>query len=233
MPLTIIIPTLNEGSNLKKILPYLIRGTCGHKVTIVVVDTYKSSDNAAEICADNGINYIKSAAAQRACQMNEGAHAFPSTVYLFLHADVVPPKDFLRHIHSVVEGGSGFGLFAYQFDRSKWPIKVNAYLTKYDGIFCGGGDQCHFMTHDTFLKTGGYNTEYNLMEDFELFERIKKLKIPYSLIQDRATVSSRKYNHYSYLRINLVNLIAMIKFKLGYGPEKIKKFYSYWMSKSE
>lgn len=229
MRLTIIIPTLNESLNLKKLLPYLKSNTIGLKTQIVVVDAYSSSDNSSNICNEHGVHYIKSEINQRAAQMNKGAAAFSSEVYLFLHADVFPPVRFFQLIKKAIKEGFGFGLFAYKFDKKKWHININAYFTKYDGFFCGGGDQCHFMTHATFNKLGGYNTDYNLMEDFEFFGRIRKFKIPYTVLQDRALVSARKYEHHSYLRVNLINLISLIRFRLGHSPDNIKIFYGKWL----
>ena len=229
MKLAIIIPALNESDNLTKILPYLQSEVHKSSVKIVVVDANRSKDDTQSVCEKYNVHYVKSMHSQRAAQMNEGAQKYPSDAYMFLHADVIPPQGFYESIQSTLQDGHAFGLFAYWFDKKRWHLNTNAFFTKFDGIFCGGGDQCHFMTKDTFDKVGGYCTKHTIMEDFNLFHKVKKLKMPYKLLSERATVSARKYNHNSYLRVNLVNMIAFIKYLRKVQPEKIRSFYGKWL----
>lgn len=229
MKLSIIIPTLNESDNLTKILPYLQSEVPKSSVKVVVVDADRSKDNSLSVCKKHDVNYVKSTHSQRAAQMNEGARHFPSDAYFFLHADVFPPNGFYDIIRKTLTTGHSFGLFAYWFDEKKWALNTNAFFTKFDGIFCGGGDQCHFITRETFDSIGGYCVKHNIMEDFNLFHKIKKLRIPYQLREERATVSARKYKHNSYLRVNMVNAVAFVKYFMKVQPDKIKSFYGKWL----
>lgn len=229
MLLHIVIPTLNEAPNLKVLLPYLRKHSPEEKTIITVVDAKASTDQSQMICDQYGVNYLSAPNTSRATQMNLGATSKSADAYLFLHADVRPPSQFYDKIQQSLATNHEFGLFAYRFDKSKWYLRINGYFTRFDGIFCGGGDQCHFMTRNTFLAMKGYNEQQAIMEDFELFERIKKNDIPYEVVRSKAVVSSRKYNTNHFLRVNIINLLAVILFKLKYPPEQIKSFYHRWL----
>lgn len=158
--------------------------------------------------------------------MNLGAKKSNGDIHFFLHADTLPPVDFQNRIIKTIENGKSFGLFSYKFDKDIWYLNANAYFTKFKGIFCGGGDQGHFMTKELFNNLEGYNESYNIFEDYELYDRIKRSETSFEVINSPAIVSSRKYDKNSYLRINLTNLFAFIMYQLKINPKKIKTFYT-------
>ncbi len=222
--LDIIIPTLNEEENLKKLLPYLKKHT-SIDTKLYVIDSVQSTDNTRNICQEYDITYIKSNKAGRSIQMNEGAGASSGDILLFLHADVLPPVDFQKHILSAINEGYQAGLFAYKFDNNSLLLKINAFFTRFNGILAGGGDQCQFFTRTLFENNNGYKSEYEIMEDFEMIDRLKELNVPITIIKDPATVSARKYDNNSYLRVNIINLLAFIKYKRNVSSCELKKFY--------
>lgn len=193
---------------------------------IIVVDALSSKDNTEDICHQNNISYFKSPIAQRAAQMNLGALQGKSDIKFFLHADTQPPEDFQNQITESIKNGNDFGFFCYKFDKDKWYLKANAYFTKFKGIFCGGGDQGHFITKELFNLLKGYDDSYDIFEDYELYDRIKKSEVNIQIINSPAIVSARKYVKNSYLRINLINLISFIMYRLNFKPQMIKTFYS-------
>lgn len=68
------------------------------------------------------------------------------------------------------------------------------------------------------------------MEDFELVRRLRKKGYRLKLIVQDMVVSSRKYQLNSYLRVNIVNAIVFGMFKIGFGPEILKKVYQYLLN---
>ena len=229
MKLAVIIPTLNEESNLERLFSS-IDLTHDH-VDFVVADAAKSNDNAAVLCKKNGVSYIKCNANGRAVQMNIAYQTFDADVYMFLHADVIPPIGFYEHIVDSVHQGFQMGFFAYNFSPTNRLLDINASFTHKDGIFAGGGDQCQFFTKDVLKKVGGYDIRYVIMEDFAMMRTIRRQKIPYTIIQNKAIVSSRKYENNSYLWVNAVNFFVYMAFLLGVSPLKLKKIYSKALSK--
>lgn len=161
----------------------------------------------------------------RAAQMNLGAKMATGDILVFLHADVKPPVSFAEDIRDSILKGNEFGFFAYQFVPSSFMLDINAGFTGHKGVFAGGGDQIHYMTSALFIAMGGYDEKYTIMEDFDFMRRLKKLNKPYDIIQQKATVSSRKYLQNSWLRVNTANLMAFILFLLQTKPDLIKKWY--------
>lgn len=224
MILDIIIPTLNEADNLKKLLPYIKYRVSNSLTKIIVVDSPDSNDKTEMICGEHDVFYIRSRFSQRAHQLNLGAMESSADALLFLHADVLPPKSFYTAIITSLEKYD-CGMFAYRFDKQGLMFSFNAFFTQFDGFFTGGGDQCFFIDREVFLSMGMYDEAYHIMEDFEFFKRVKDKKMNYIIHPDRAIVSSRKYAKHNYLKINWVNLRMLIAFFFGESPVELKNRY--------
>lgn len=223
MEFSIIIPTFNEFENLKRQKHFFKCVDLTH-VEIIIADSVESIDDSNRI--DEPFEYINTHVSGRAKQMNVAAKMAQGKYLIFLHADVLPPPSFLDDINECIQAGFKFGFFAYSFNPSSPMLNINAFFTKFDGIFAGGGDQIHFIERQLFYALKGYNEKFCIMEDFEFIQRIKSNKIKYTIIQSKAQVSSRKYVQNSWLKVNVVNLIAFILFKLAVGPNYIKKIYT-------
>lgn len=230
-PLSIIIPTFNEQNNLSRLLPYLENCTKGSEVDIIVCDAAASKDEIKLVCERHQVRYLRAKATQRSIQLNLGATIATGDVLLFLHADVYPPGDFYQQIQKSINEGYGIGFFSYRFDSPELMLRINSFLTRFDHLFAGGGDQCHFFQKDTFFKLGGYNENYVIMEDFELMRRIRRTNLSYKIIQSQARVSARKYKSNSYWWVNLVNLYLFIKFVNMAQPEKLAQLYGKLLNK--
>lgn len=229
MHIDIIIPTLNEAKRLPKVLDFLFSQKENEKLTIIVADADQSSDNTKALCLDHDVFYFKSKATCRSIQINEGAAKGSGDVLFFLHADVIPPDNFYDSIKKALDKGKEAGLFSYKFDSPNVMLNLNAYFTKYDSWFAGGGDQCLFITRARFDQLNGFNSKCVIMEDFDFFDRLKANKISYQIIDKPALVSARKYDHRSYLKVNLANLITFIKFRLGTDNQMLKHSYQRWL----
>lgn len=227
MTLDIIIPVLNEQSNLQKLIPFLKDRILTEDTGIIVVDASNSSDNTEHFCQQNAIKYYRSKASRRSIQMNEGAEQSTADILMFLHADTRPPDIFVHDILSIIYSGIEFGLFSYQFDKSNLLLDINSWTTNKRGFFTGGGDQCHFMTRRLFQELGGYNRDYLIMEDFDLFHRMKNEGNAWEIVTNPATVSARKYNKNGYLKVQLINLMIYLKYKMNFSQNKLVKTYSY------
>src|SRR5947207_14133482 len=89
MPLSIIIPTLNEAENLPGVLSRVRQAASGEAVELIVSDC-GSVDGTAAIATTHGAGVL-TAACCRACAMNRGARRSAGDVLLFLHADTLLP----------------------------------------------------------------------------------------------------------------------------------------------
>lgn len=226
MKISIIIPTYNEQENLVKRLSFLCDKANNHPIEIIISNSPETTDNTPNVCKDkNKVTFLNSDKKGRAHQMNFGAKKATGDVFVFLHADVQLPEDFYYQIQKAVNEGFKVGFFGYQFDKTTTLLNINSKFTTKDGLFAGGGDQCHFFTKEIFEKLNGYNEEYCIMEDFEMMDRVRKLKIPVTIIQSKATVSARKYENASWLKVNLINGYVFMLYKFGVHPKKLRKKY--------
>lgn len=222
--ISIIIPAHKEGKNIVELLSILSTIPNNGDTEIIVALSPQSEANIP--ASINGefqmLNCVKKG---RAAQMNQGAALAKGDVLVFLHADVKPPKTFISDIIEAMNAGFDAGFFSYQFDTDSILLKINASFTGRDGIFTGGGDQCLFIRKSIFKKLGGFDEEHVLMEDFDFFKRMKRAKVPYTIVNQDLIVSARKYEYNSYLRVNLSNLLLIVLFNVGYPSAKLKSIH--------
>ena len=226
MQLSIIIPVYNEENNLRKRLSFLSVIAYKKPIEIIISNSPETTDNTVNICKkyDNVLLY-KSPKKGRAFQMNFGASKATGDIVAFLHADVQLPTNFYEEMTTAIKNNFKAGFFSYNFDRSSFMLNINSYFTKKDGLLAGGGDQCQFFFKSTFNKLKGYNENYCIMEDFEMMDRIRDNNIKYTVIQSRATVSARKYDNNSWLKVNLINSYIFMLYKMGVKPITLRKKY--------
>jgi len=224
--ISVIIPAHNEKDNLAVLLPQLSNLAIGHNVEVLVCLSKDNTDNSEKNRGFKTVKYLSCNKKGRAIQMNDGAALARGEILVFLHADVKPPNGFFKDIIKTIRSGNDAGFFSYKFDKEDFFLKLNASFTSKDSIFTGGGDQCLFIKKEVFENLGGFDENQVLMEDFEIFRRMKSKKIPYQIVKNDLVVSSRKYSDNSYLRVNFTNLLLVLLFKVGYKPEKLKKLHN-------
>ena len=227
MLLSIIIPVYNEEENLQKRLSFLEEQAKRFPLEIIVSNSPETNDNTEQVCAQYSVVRLYNCHCKgRAKQMNFGVSKASGDFFLFLHADVQLPDDFYTQIKEASHDYD-VGFFAYIFDKHTLLLDFNSQFTKKDGLFAGGGDQCQFFKKETFKQLRGFNEEYCIMEDFEMIDRVRKFRIPYTIIQSYAIVSTRKYAERSWLKVNFINAYVFLRYKLGTPPIKLRKLYQH------
>ncbi|WP_405414147.1 glycosyltransferase [Maribacter sp. Asnod1-A12] len=224
--ISIIIPVYNEFNNLQRLFSVACFLEHEELLEIIVAVSPVNSDTIELLECSHKVKILHCKNKGRAAQMNEASAKALGKSLVFLHADVLPPKEFIENIVYSLKNGYDAGFFSYKFDKDVWYLKINASFTAKDGLFTGGGDQCLFIKKDTFDVLGGFNEEQVLMEDFEFFGRMKKQNVPYTIVNNDLVVSSRKYDSNSYLRVNLSNFLLVILFKFGYPGNKLKTLHN-------
>ena len=221
--ISIIIPCINEEKNLEALLPYLVN--YGYdKVDIIVIDG-GSEDSTIDVAKANGVRYEVAKKCQRSIQLNLGASLALEKILFFVHADVIPPKTYLKDILYCVKNGKKAGWFSYHFDESKGLMKCNEWFTQFKGLFAGGGDQCIFTLKTTFEEVGRFDESLVVMEDFNFTRKLRGNRISTCVIKKNCIVSSRKYKTNSWLRVNFANLLAFSMYHLTFDSKTIKKVY--------
>ncbi len=220
---SVIIPVLNEAQYLRRLLTYLQELDDENHLEIIVVDG-NSADESKEIAESVGVQVIASTLRCRAHQMNLGARIAQADILYFVHADVMPPRDFIVRIEDAFDEGVEFAFFRQKFDKTTLMFTINAFFTRFKKMWCRGGDQTIMVSKELFNKLNGFDEKFVIMEEYDFMRRAQEL-VPYHILNGETIVSSRKYNTNSWLRVMYANFRAMRSFKKGESTQKIRDDY--------
>lgn len=220
--ISIIIPTFNESEYIESLISSIFANQKG-AIEVIVCDG-GSSDDTRRLARLAGAKVVVSPQKGRAAQMNFGASQATGDVLYFVHADVRLHFDFENDIYQAINDGFYIGCYRYQFDSKHLLLKINAFFTRFDWIWCRGGDQTLFIPKNCFEQIGGFNNDFKIMEDYDLIDRAKKV-FKFKIIPKNVIVSARKYDTNSYLKVQLANLKIMRMWKRGVSQNKMVDTY--------
>lgn len=221
--ISVIIPVLQEAERIGALVRYLLAHGGSTIAEVIVVDA-GSTDGTAALAEAAGARVLQSPQRSRAAQMNQGARAAAGTVLYFVHADTSPPESFAADIAACLEAGRVMGCYRYRFDNPSVLLRINAWFNRFPWLWCQGGDKTFFILRDVFLKFGGYDERFVIMEEYD-FLRKAMPRYPLYTIPKYAVVSARKYEKNSWLKVQLANMIVFNLFRLGFDPGHLKKLY--------
>ncbi len=189
MKLSIIIPMLNEATQLPELFAHLLpfqRAGC----EIVFADG-GSTDGSARLAEIAGFTVVK-AERGRARQMNAGAAAASGKVLLFLHADTRLPEGAVQHIAQALTGTRSWGRFDVCITGRPFMLRVVGRLMNWRSRLTGiaTGDQAIFVRRIVFERLLGY-PDQPLMEDVEMCKRLKQFSRPACIAQCVSTSGRR------------------------------------------
>jgi len=223
MKLSIIIPALNEASQLRDTLaPLRALQSRGHEV--IVVDG-GSSDSTAEIAREYADRVIDSARG-RARQMNAGAAAASGEVLLFLHADTrLPELTDALIANSLNNNQAVWGRFDVRLSGDQLLLRVVAALMNWRSRMSSiaTGDQAMFVRRDAFVRIGGY-PDIPLMEDIALSKLLKRVARPANLSAQVVT-SSRRWEQRGIVRTIMLMWRVRMAYALGTSPHRLAQLY--------
>lgn len=223
MKLSIIIPTYNEAANIEGLINELFEYAGNQQIEVIVSDA-GSNDATMEVAARAGAIVLKSPNPGRAAQMNHASRFANGDVLYFVHADVGINPDYFKDIENAISRGFDAGCYRFRFDSDRVILKINSYFTRFNRLMCRGGDQTLFVTRKLFDQLNGFNEYYTIMEDYDIIIRIWKIA-RFKIIPKDVTVSARKYQNNSWLRVQIANLTAFTMFYLKKEPASIALKY--------
>ena len=221
--ISIIIPVYNEEKNIQKLLPRLLAATKSISHEIIVVDG-GSTDRTADRATALGATVLRSPKKGRAHQMNHGYENSTGDILYFVHADTLPPLSFVEDIRAALAEGYPLGCYRFEFDSPRKILKINAYFTRFDKMWCRGGDQTLYVTRTLFKELKGYCSKHYIMEEYDFIARARK-QHPFKIMAKAVLVSARKYEDNGYLKVQFANLIVFNMYRLGFSQEKMVNFY--------
>lgn len=228
MRLSIIIPTLKESAHIGFLIQHLKENSDQEDLEILVVDG-GSKDETIAIASAAGAKTFISPISSRAIQMNLGARHASGSILYFVHADTRPPAHFDTLVHKAIQDGIPAGCFRYRFDSPSFWLRINSWFTRFDYLWCQGGDKTLFVDRDLFNSLQGFDESYMLMEEYDFIRRLRKQGKQFKTLPYTARVSSRKYDQHSWLRVQWANLIVFRKFMQGVDSATLKNIYKKWL----
>ena len=164
-----IIPTLNEEAGIEGLLRRLSETPGLHE--IVVADG-GSTDRTSNLVRPPA--RLVESEPGRGIQLRAGAREATGEVLLFLHADVVPPRDVADQISGAVGAGCVGGNFRLRYPEGgllgRWLETLAPFYRRIPRYY---GDSGIFARRDAYEGCGGF-PHIPIMEDVVFVERLEK-----------------------------------------------------------
>lgn len=240
MPISIIIPTLNEA----KILPHMLDALAKlapQPAEIILVDG-GSDDDTVAIAQERGVRTIIADKPGRALQMNLGAKAAQSGELCFLHADTILPTDFVP-LSSIVLSDqktalAGFVSLMGAPGRTRWVTSFHNYIKTFYApllfrpisFLRGGrllfGDQVMICRAEDFWAVQGFDPAQQIMEEADLCLRMVRARRG-KIRQVHRTVrsSDRRVARWGPWRANLKYIYIGALWGLGVSSDRLSNAY--------
>jgi len=173
--ISIIIPTINEASNLPLLLSDL--SVVQKEGEIIIVDC-GSEDKTIDIANIYGAKVLISKERNRGLQLNIGAKNSKGDWLIFLHADTRLNHGWFRKINSYLEGNkNSIYYFEFKINHKKIIYRFLEILVNFRSKFFKQpyGDQGLIIHRTNYFKNNGFRN-IPLMEDVDFLMRLTQKK---------------------------------------------------------
>ena len=173
--ISIIIPTINEASNLPLLLSDL--SSIQKDGEIIIVDS-GSEDRTIDVANIYGAKVFISKERNRGLQLDIGAKNSKGEWLIFLHADTRLTYDWFKKINSFLkENKNSIYYFEFKINSKKKIYRVLEILVNCRSKFFKQpyGDQGLIIHRTTYFKNNGFR-KIPLMEDVDFLKRLNKKK---------------------------------------------------------
>ena len=223
MRLAIVMPVLEEAPRVRA----AIDAARPHCDDLVVVDG-GSSDRTAELAAGAGARVRTVPRAGRGLQLRAGADLAiraGADVLLFLHADTRLPPDARPDVERAVNGGAAGGGFLIDFEAAPPLLRRGRILVdlRTRWLRLPLGDQAQFVTAAAYAASGGF-ADLPILEDLDFIRRLRR-QGPISIVERRATTSSRRFAERGVVRTVATNWLIWSLFAAGVKPARLAGLY--------
>lgn len=220
MPISVIIPTLNEAACLAQTL----RSVRAEQPQEIIVVDGGSRDATCELARE--ADHVLHGSRGRAAQMNDGAAHATGDVLLFLHADCILESGALRAAEECLgRRGVVAGCFRMRVTADGWTYRlIDACATarvRLTGLIYG--DQGLFVKRRLFERIGGFPTLL-FMEDVFFSKKLRR-QGRIVVAPRRIFVSPRRWQRQGLVRQTLRNWTLTALGAAGVSPNRLAAFY--------
>jgi len=173
--ISIIIPTINEASNLPLLLSDL--SSIQKEGEIIIVDS-GSEDKTIDVANIYGAKVYKSKEKNRGFQLGMGANNSKGEWLIFLHADTRLTHNWFSKANSLLKGNkNSIYYFKFKINHKKIVYRVLEILVNLRSKFFKQpyGDQGLIIHRTTYFRNNGFR-KIPLMEDVDFLRRLNKKK---------------------------------------------------------
>lgn len=155
--ISVVIPARNEGHALGPTLAWLQACTRPDAAEIIVA-VGGSTDDTARVAVP-AARVVHGRDPSRAGLLNAGADAARGETLFFLHADALPPADYLDAIAAALADPAVVGgAFDFEFQERAWQLHTISAMNRFRCRLTGNfyGDQGIFVRRVVFERLGGF-----------------------------------------------------------------------------
>ena len=223
MRLAIVMPVLEEAARVEA----AIVAARAHCDDLIVVDG-GSRDRTAELASGTGTRVETVPRAGRGIQLRRGAELAieaGADVLLFLHADTRLPAAARCGVEHAVAAGAAGGGFLVDFAAAPPLLRRSRILVdiRTRRLRLPLGDQAQFATTAAYLACGGFS-DLPILEDLDFIGRLRR-QGPISVVEQRATTSSRRFAERGVVRTVATNWLIWSLFAAGVKPARLAGLY--------
>lgn len=240
MPVSIIIPTLNEAASLPRTLETL-KQLSPPPLEVIVADA-GSRDATCSIAASAHVNLLSDLPKGRAGQMNAAAAVAEGDILCFLHADTIVSPDFVDRAEqvlsdsrtalagfvSIMRGPKGVRRFttAHNFIKTWYAPLLFRPLSFLRGCRLLFGDQVMICRRSDFEAIGGWDSEQAIMEEADLCLRMVRAgRGRVRQVPRKVWSSDRRVAEWGFWRANLTYLYVGLMWGFGASSKRLAERY--------
>lgn len=226
MRLSVVIPTLNEATQIAGAIAALRRHCVYPPPDLVVIDS-GSVDDTVSIARDCGARVsVDRGLGSRAAACNAGAARTRGDALLFLHADSRVPQGYDEVIRKTLSGSRvAGGAFEFALAGPELRLRlveiVNRVRYRTRGRFYG--DQGIFVRRSVLEAVGGY-PEVPILEDARLCARARRIG-PMRLVRDVMPTSPRRFYDRGILTTLVTDSLIVLVAVVGLDPGVFGAWY--------
>jgi len=227
MLISIIVPTLNEETNLPVTLRQLAQRP---DVELLVVDG-GSTDNTVHI-ARKFTSYVFVSEPGRALQMNAAARHATGDILLFLHADTFLLPGALDELQRRITGdGAVGGAFDLNIDSPRRLMRLIAKISSQRSrlLRAPHGDQAIFCWRQVFEEVGGY-PDVPIMEDVALARQLRRVG-RLTFLRSGLVTSARRWIANGVIKTTTVNMLVRFLYLLRVPSRHLRHIYDGWLTR--